>query len=198
MIKRLVIAVLLLTLVCGGLVGFNLFRQKMIEQFFANRPQPTVTVSATEAAAIEWQPGIESFGTVGASRGVDVAVETSGIVRRIGFAANDPVKAGQLLVQLDDAVERADLIAARASVERDRQALERTRALASRGVSATATLETAESALASSRSQLQRLEAVLEQKSLEAPFAGVVGIPRIEVGAYVAAGTVVVTLQNLE
>ena len=198
MIKRFVIAGLLITLVCGGLVGFSLFRQKMIEQFFANMPRPTVAVSASEAKAIEWLPGIESFGTVGASRGVDVAVETPGIIRRIGFASNEQVKAGQLLVQLDDAIERADLIAARASVERDRQALERTRSLASRGISPTVNLETTESALASSRSQLQRLEAVLEQKSLEAPFAGVIGIPRVELGAYVPAGTVVATLQNLD
>lgn len=198
MIKRLVIAVVLIAVVCGGLVGFNLFRQKMIEQFFANMPRPTVTVSAIESAAIEWLPGIEAFGTAGASRGVDVAVETSGIIRRVAFAANEQVKAGQLLVQLDDAIERADLIAARASVERDRQALERTRSLASRGISPTVNLETTESALASSRSQLQRLEAVLEQKSLEAPFAGIMGIPRVELGAYVAAGTVVATLQNLD
>ena len=45
---------------------------------------------------------------------------------------------------------------------------------------------------------MQRLEAVLEQKSLEAPFAGIMGIPRVELGAYVPAGTVVATLQNLD
>jgi membrane fusion protein (multidrug efflux system) len=65
-------------------------------------------------------------------------------------------------------------------------------------VSSSANLETAESDLAASTSQLQRLEAVLEQKSLEAPFAGIIGIPRLEVGQYVTAGATVATLQNLD
>lgn len=198
MVKRLVIAVVLLTLVCGGLVGFNLFRQQAIETYFATMERPAVTVSATEVEATTWTPGIEAFGTVSAVRGVNIATETVGVVREILFAANDRIEAGQLLVQIEDSVEQADLLAARAAVDRDQQALQRARTLSDRGVSSTANFETAESALATSQSQLQRLEAVLDQKALEAPFDGIIGIPRIEVGEYVAAGTTVATLQDLD
>jgi membrane fusion protein, multidrug efflux system len=198
MIKRMVIAIVLLGVICGGLVGFNLFRQQAIEEFFATMQQPALTVSATEVAVIKWQPVIEAFGTVGAAQGVDLAAQTAGVVERILFKANDRVEQGQLLVQIDDAVEQADLISARAAVERDRQALERVKTLSERGVSSSANLETAESDLAASTSQLARLEAVLEQKSIEAPFAGIVGIPRLEVGQYVSAGATVATLQNLD
>ena len=198
MIKRMVIAIVLLGVICGGLVGFNLFRQQAIENFFATMQQPAVTVSASEAAVITWEPVIEAFGTVGAAQGVDVAAQTSGVVEEILFAANDRIEAGQLLVQIEDAVEQADLISARAAVERDRQALDRVQTLSERGVSSSANLETAESALAASTSQLQRLEAVLEQKAIEAPFAGIIGIPRIEVGQYVSAGDAIATLQNLD
>lgn len=198
MIKRMVIAIVLLAVISGGLVGFNLFRQQAITEFFATMQQPAVTVSAREAERVTWQPVIEAFGTVGAAQGVDLAVQTAGVVEDILFKANDRIRKGQLLVQIEDAVEQADLISARAAVERDRQALERVRTLSERGVSSSANLETAESALAASTSQLQRLEAVLEQKSLEAPFAGVIGIPSIEIGQYVAPGNVVATLQNLD
>jgi membrane fusion protein, multidrug efflux system len=198
MIKRMVIAIVLLGVICGGLVGFNLFRQQAIEEFFATMQPPAVTVSASEVEATTWQPVIEAFGTVGAAQGVDLAVQTSGVVEEILFTANDRLDEGQLLVQIDDAIERADLIAARAAVERDRQALERVRTLSERGVSSSANLETAESDLAASISQLQRLEAVLEQKAVKAPFSGIIGIPRIEVGQYVSAGTEIATLQNLD
>ena len=198
MIKRMVIAIVLLGVICGGLVGFNLFRQQAIEEFFATMQPPAITVSASEVEATTWQPVIEAFGTVGAAQGVDLAVQTSGVVEEILFTANDRLDEGQLLVQIDDAVERADLIAARAAVERDRQALERVRTLSERGVSSSANLETAESDLAASTSQLQRLEAVLEQKAVKAPFSGIIGIPRIEVGQYVSAGTEIATLQNLD
>jgi membrane fusion protein (multidrug efflux system) len=198
MIKRMLIAIVLLGVVCGGLVGFNLFRQQAIENFFATMQPPAVTISARPVEAITWQPVIEAFGSVGAAQGVDLSTQTAGVVEEILFTANDRVEAGQLLVQIEDAVEQADLISARAAVERDRQALERVQTLSERGVSSSANLETAESALAASASQLQRLEAVLEQKAIEAPFDGVMGIPRIEVGQYVSAGDTIATLQNLE
>jgi len=198
MIKRMVIAIVLLAVICGGLVGFNVFRQQAIEDFFATMQQPALTVSAAEVDVITWQPVIEAFGTVGAAQGVDLAAQTAGVVEDVLFKSNDRVDEGQLLVQIEDAVEQADLISARAAVERDRQALERVKTLSAQGVSSSANLETAESDLAASTSQLQRLEAVLEQKSIEAPFAGIIGIPRLEVGQYVSAGATVATLQNLD
>ena len=74
MIKRLVIAVILLALVAGGLVGFNIMRSKGIAQFFASRPMPTMTVSTVEAKPEPWHPVIEAIGTVNASQGVDLTV----------------------------------------------------------------------------------------------------------------------------
>ena len=198
MIKRLIIATVLLGEICGGLVGFNIFRQQAIEDYFSTMQPPAVTVSASPVDVITWQPVIEAFGTVGSVQGVELAARTTGVVREILFSANDRVEQGQLLVQIDDAVERAELISARAAVERDRQALERARTLSDRGVSSTANLETAESELAASSSQLQRLEAVLDQKAIKAPFSGVMGIPRIEIGQYVSAGDEIATLQNLD
>jgi membrane fusion protein (multidrug efflux system) len=196
--KRLFIAVVLLAVVCGGLISFNEFRKQAIGEFFATMQRPPVVVSATEVEAVDWQPVIEAFGTVGAIQGVDLAAETAGIVGEILFSANERVEKGQLLVQLEDEVEQADLIAARATVERDRQALERAETLSQRGVSSEAALQTAESALAAARSQLQRLQAVLDRKRVEAPFDGIIGIPRIEAGQYLTAGQTIATLQNLD
>lgn len=198
MIKRFVIALVLVIVVCGGLIGFNLFRSQMINEFFANMQQPAVTVSATAVEPTTWSPEIETIGTLWAWQGTDIAVEAAGVVKKIAFEANDRVEEGQLLVQIDDAVERADLISAEAAVERDRAQLERARRLRESGVTAESALEDAQTAFAASESTLARLRAVLEQKAIEAPFSGTIGIPRIDEGQYVQPGTMIATLQQLD
>lgn len=198
MIKRLLIAIVLLAIVLGGIVGFNMFRDQAIEQFFANMPVATTTVSTVAVEPTEWTPKIAAIGTVGAARGVDLTVETAGIVQELGFDANDKVEKGALLVQLDDAQERADLEAQRAQAALDRQTLERALELQRRGVGADTSVEQAQAAAAASAAQVAKLEAVLDQKRLEAPFAGTLGIPRVDVGQYLTPGTTVATLQDLD
>lgn len=200
MFKRFLIVGLVLgavILLSAGLIGFNLFRSKMIADFFAGQQMPAVTISAAEVKPTSWTPEIDAIGTLIAAQGVDVAVETAGVVKAIAFQANDEVKQGQLLVQIEDAVERADLQAARATVERDRAQLERAQTLSKRGVSSERSLEDAQTALAASESSLARIQATIDLKAIEAPFAGTIGIPRIDVGQYAQPGTVIATLQQL-
>lgn len=198
MIKRFVIAFILLVLVCGGIVGFNLFRENAIEQFFATMKAPAATVSTTIVKPLSWTPGIEAIGTVSAARGVDLTVETTGIVKDLLFAANDHVEQGQTLLRLDDAVQQADLAAAKTQAALDKQALERALALQERGVGTDVTLDAARAASSTSTSQVAKLQAVLDQKLLKAPFSGTIGIPRVEDGQYVAPGDPVATLQDLD
>jgi membrane fusion protein (multidrug efflux system) len=198
MVKRFVIALVLVVLVCGGLIGFNLFRAKMISDFFANQQMPAATISATTIEPVTWRPQIEAIGTLRAAQGVDVATQTAGVVKSIEFTANDRVEANELLVQIDDAVERADLASAQAAVARDRANLERIQTLSNRGVTSEATLEEAQTALAASESTLARIQATIDLKAIEAPFGGIIGIPRIDEGEYVQPGGVIATLQQLD
>ena len=183
--------------ICALLVWFQFFRAEMIAGFFANQQMPSVTISATKIEPVTWTPEIEAIGTLLAAQGVDVAAETAGRVESIEFEASQPVQAGELLVQIDDAIERADLAAAEATVARDQAQLERAQRLRETGVSSEQSLEEAQTAFAASASALARIEAVLDQKAIEAPFAGMIGIPRIEEGEYLQVGTIVATLQQL-
>lgn len=197
MIKRFIIAVILLVLVGGGLVGFNLFRSQAIKDFFANMPRPTLSVSTIAIEPVTWRPVIDAVGTVSAANGVDLAAETGGIVRQVNFRANDDIAAGQLLIQIDDRTERADLAAAEATLSNDQQTLERARQLEQRGINSTVTLENAQTTVAAAQAQVDRLKAVLDQKAIEAPFSGSIGIPKIDVGQFIALGATVATLQDL-
>lgn len=197
MVKRLIIAVILLAVVGGGLVGFNLFREKMIAQFFANMPQQAATVSTVEAKPVTWTPVIDAIGTVNAAQGVDLTAEAAGVVKSISFTANAQVEAGAELLRLDDVVERADVEAARTQSDLAATSLKRTSELSQRGAATNASREQTEAAAQAAKAQLARAEAVLAQRVVSAPFAGTVGIARVDVGQYVTPGMVVATLQDL-
>ena len=198
MFWRLILAVVLLIAIVGGIVGFNLFRDKMIAGYFASMQPPPVTVSTTEVAPVTWHPGLSAIGSARAKQGVELAVETGGIVQDILFDANDHVEQGQHLVQLDDSIEAADLAAAQASLELSQTQLDRATELRNRGVTAINELDQAQATERSAQAQVVKLTAVRDQKSLEAPFAGIVGIPQVDVGQYVVPGTVYATLQDLD
>jgi membrane fusion protein (multidrug efflux system) len=198
MILRFIIAFVLVVLVCGGIVGFNMFRDQAIQDYFANMKPPAATVSTVVVQPISWMPGIEAIGTVSAVRGVDLTVETAGVVKEILFQANQKVEAGAVLVQLDDAVERADLEAQKAQTALTQLALNRARELQKKGVGSDVTLDTAQSVAAASAAQVAKLQAVVDQKQLKAPFTGTLGIPRVDLGQYLAPGTAVATLQDLD
>ncbi len=144
MIWRLILAIVLLVVVVGGIVGFNLFRDKMIAGFFAGMQPPPVTVSMIEAEPTTWTPGIEAIGTARAAQGVELGVEAGGIVRGDPFEANDRVEAGQRLVQIDDRIERADLAAAQAQLELAETQLRAPTSLRERGVAAINDLDVAQ------------------------------------------------------
>ncbi|MCD6069571.1 MAG: efflux transporter periplasmic adaptor subunit [Microvirga sp.] len=197
--RRLVVGLVFILAVglCGGLIWFNFFRDKMITQFFANMQPPTQTVSAAKVEAKTWTPGIGAIGTAKAANGVELAFETAGIVSQIKFKANQEVRKGEVLVQLDDTVERADIQDVQAAVKTAESSFERAKTLSSRGYGTEANFDQASALLAAARSRLARLQATIEQKALKAPFSGVIGIPRIDVGQYLQPGTVIASFQDL-
>jgi len=197
--RRLVVGLVFILAVglCGGLIWFNFFRDKMITQFFATMQQPAQTVSAVKVETKTWTPSIGAIGTAKAANGVELAVQVGGVVKEINFKSNERVPEGKVLVQLDDAVDRADLANVQAQVKLAEANFTRSRALAARGITAEATFEQNEASLATSRAQEAKVRAVIEQKALKAPFGGVAGIPRIDVGQYLQPGTVVASFQDL-
>ncbi|WP_108482754.1 efflux RND transporter periplasmic adaptor subunit [Oceaniglobus ichthyenteri] len=198
MFKRLFIAIVLLGLVVGGIVWFKFFRDDMIAQFMGARVPPPVPVTAQVVEPVTWEPGIEAIGTAVSARGVDLAIEAGGVVRMVSFEANDTVAEGQVLLEIDDDSERAALGASQAALSVAETDLRRAQTLADRGVGAATTTESAEAMVESARAEVARVQTTLDAKRLTAPFAGTIGIPRIEVGEYVLPGKVFATLQDLD
>ena len=185
MIWRLFLAVVLLVVVVGGIVGFNLFRDKMIAGYFAGMQPPPVTVSTVEVEPVTWKPGPRGDRHRRAPRRASSSrSRPRASSRTILFQANDKVEAGQHLAQIDDAIERADLAAAQAELDLAETQLDRASGAArARGDRDQRPRRGAGRPPRAPRARSGKLTAVMNQKSLEAPFAGTIGIPQVDVGA---------------
>ena len=199
MIKRLFIAGILVALFLGGVGYFNLvFKPKMIGQFMAKMKPPPATVMAERAGTKDWVDRVQSIGTLMAIRGVDVSPEVAGIVKNYYFDSGNDVEKGAKLVELDTSVEEADLVRNRAVLLEANADLGRQKSLVKNGNVSQAVVDTTISKRDTAAAAVQRMEAVIAQKKITAPFSGRLGLRRVERGQYVKAGEPLVWLQALD
>jgi len=196
--KRMVIMLVAVAVLLGGIVGFNLFKGYMMQKYMASAPVPAATVSAMTADYQEWQPQISAVGTLRAVRGVDVTTEVAGLVRSIEFKSGDEVKSGQVLVQLNADSDAAQLHALEAAADLASTVYERDKQQLAAEVISKAQVDTDAADLKSKRAQVAQQSALVDKKTLRAPFAGKLGITTVNPGQYLNAGDKVVTLQTID
>jgi len=199
MAKRMIIMLAIVGIVLGLIFAFEwvavpIFKKKVLAQF-ANPPQ---TVSTIVAAAQDWQPQLKAIGSLRAVRGADLSPQVGGTVSAIHFDSGADVKEGDVLVELSAADDMAKLNSLKAQAELARITYERDqRQLQAQAVSKQI-VDTDEQTLKSDLAQVAQQQATLDYKIIKAPFAGRIGIRQVDVGQYLAPGTVVVTLQSLD
>jgi membrane fusion protein (multidrug efflux system) len=162
----------------------------------AGGPPPAV-VTAIEVSLAQWAQRIEAVGDLTAIEDVAIASEVPGKVIAINFSSGTPVQAGDVLVQLDAAEDRAQLEALRADLNLARIENERVTKLRGSAAFSQSQLDRSESLLASLQAQVERQQVVLQRKTLRAPFDGVLGIRQVSRGTIVAPGDPIVRLQSL-
>lgn len=187
----------LLAVLVGGLVWFNYFRGQMIKQFFANNKPPPTVVTAAEAKSEVVPNLLTAVGSLVAVHQVDVSADVNGRVTEIKFKPGTRVEAGTPLVQLFDAPEQGDLANYKAQATVAQLSLERAKQLAARQFGPQATVDSAQAAYDQAQAGIAKTEALISQKLVRAPFAGELGVRKVEVGQYLTAGTAIVSLTDL-
>ena len=170
--------------------------QVMIAQ--GSTPPPPISVTVAEAKSEQWNKRIMAIGTLVASQGVDISSEVGGIVRQINFKSGQEVKAGTLLIQLDNQTEIASLKSAEAQYQSDNSQYQRLLKLNNQSFVTKNEIDTQVGLVEVARSQIGVAEAALEKKSISAPFSGKLGIRGVDVGEYIGPGTPIVTLQAID
>ncbi len=182
-------------IVFAGLYGFTAFRSVMIGRFLASMANPPQTVSVTTAKLEEWRPTLAAIGTFRAVSGADLALEASGVVEKISFQSGEDVAAGQILLELRKDTDKSRLESLKATAELNEINLRRDQAQLKLKAVSQATVDSDLASLRSARAEVAQQEAVIAQKTLRAPFAGRLGIRSVDLGQYLSAGSIVVTLQ---
>jgi membrane fusion protein, multidrug efflux system len=199
MIKRFVIAAVIVGLFLGGVGYFNLvFKPKMIGEFMAKMVPPPATVTAEPAKTASWIDRVRAIGTLVAIEGVDVAPQVGGLVTAYFFDSGADVEKGAKLVALDTSVEEADLADRKAVLHQADIDFGRQSRLVKQADVSQATLDQTIAKRDSAAAAVQRTEAIIAQKTITAPFAGRLGLRHMEKGQYVSAGQAMVWLQALD
>lgn len=196
-LKILFVILGLLTLV--GTLGFIKFSQisslMAMGKAYEKSGPPPESVGTGISKKQNWQGELTAVGTIAPVKGVAVSNDSPGVVSKIHFESGALVKQGQVLLELDTSVERAQL--ASTSVRRELAAtnVKRSRALMKDQLTTQIQLDADEAQVKSSDTEAQTIQAQIARKIVRAPFAGRLGIRAVNVGQYLNPGTTLTVLQ---
>jgi len=191
------IVALLVAVVLGALYGFNAYRAKAIATFFANSKPPPAQVSTVVATSAPVPHLASGIGSLAAVHQVTVTPEVGGRVTEIDFESGAKVKAGDKIVQINDAPDRGDLANYQAQQRWAAVSLQRAQELAKRQFGPQETVDQWQAQLDEAAAQIEKTQAIIAQKAVRAPFAGRLGVRQVDLGQFVNPGAAIVTLTDL-
>ena len=195
---RYVIVILALVALVGGLVaikGAQIGKLIGMGEAMKKAGPPPEVVGTTVATKQTWENTLSAVASVVTAKGVAVSNDAPGIVSRIHFESGDIVKQGDILVELDTSVERAQLASLHAKRDLADISQKRSKALASSGAVAQSQVDADESSFKSLSADAGALSAQISRKVVRAPFSGKLGLRQVNLGQYLAPGTSVTTLE---
>lgn len=194
--KWMAIMLLIAIALFGSVIGFNVFKQKMIADYLANRLEPEFPVTSMVTKAQDWVPTIEAIGFIEPNQGVTLSTELAGTIDAISFESGKSVKADQLLLSLDSSVEKANLRASQAKLPAAKAKFDRFQNLYKTSSISKEQLDEAEAAYRSLEADIESLKATIARREVRAPFSGMVGLRNVFLGQYLQPGTDIVRLED--
>lgn len=198
---RALAPLILLGIVAGSGVALAAWKESSLAAADAaarSMPEPAETVTVAIAQSRHHVPTITAIGTVLALRSVTLRNELPGTVRHVALEAGSLVDEGQVLVALDVEVEEAELKAQEARAALAETVLGRLeRASAGRGASEV-DVDRARAERDIAAADVARIRAIIERKTLRAPFRARVGLSDVHPGQYLQEGTPLTTLQGVD
>ena len=155
-----------------------------------------LTVEVGRVEVMKLQDETQAVGTLRSRQGVMLRPEVSGRIAKLGFGDGQRVARGQMLVQLDDTLQRAQVQQAMAQASIARTNLERNRELVAQNFVSKSALDQTAAAMEVAEAQVALAQAQLMRMRIVAPFAGVAGIGAVNVGDYVKDGAELVNIED--
>ena len=196
MIKRFALIIFLSLLLFGGLFSWKFFQ---ISQAIKNIPiPPPPVVAATTVQRSDWQSYLSGVGSLVAVAGIEVNSEVAGKVKAIHFESGQSIQKGQLLAVLDTSTDDAELKGLEAAYQLERVKFARSQQLIARNFISKSDYDLNKSTLDEAKAIVEAKKAAIEKKRIVAPFAGQLGIRKVNLGQCLAPGDAIVPLQQLQ
>jgi membrane fusion protein (multidrug efflux system) len=145
----------------------------------------------------DWTDGLEALATARARNSVTITASVSETIEAVHFDSGQEVRAGQRLVTLSGREQRATIAAAEAEFRSAQTLFARQEELARKQLIAASTFDAQRAMRDAARARLEQMRAQLGDRSINAPFAGVLGLRQVSEGALVQPGTVITTLDDV-
>ncbi|QQS55106.1 MAG: efflux RND transporter periplasmic adaptor subunit [Candidatus Competibacteraceae bacterium] len=197
LIPQLGIVILLAALAAGG-GWYWTAESERGDEVPSARPASAVAVETTPARLGTVTETVAAVGTARATSSVKIVPSTAGRITRIAFQAGQRVQSGATLVELDSASERAAVREAESELANLRLQVRRADSLRAQRLVSAADLDDLRAKLDMAEARLEAARSRLEKRTVRAPFAGVVGLRNVNLGAYVDTDTALTTLDDLD
>lgn len=200
MIKRFIIAFIVLFIIFGGLFGYKAYKGYKMNQYMKRMEYPSATVSVAVSKIGDWQPYIHTIGNVTAINSVNVTTQVPGQVVGIYFKSGEFVKKGQILVKLNDSVQLAKLRQYKSQLILNKFNYEQYKKAFKKNAVSKASYIQMLSALKQNEALIRQTEVTINEMTIRAPFSGIVGIRNansVNLGEYIQPGTSIIPLYSV-
>lgn len=158
------------------------------------RPVPVTT---QVLRAQPWSDTLQAIGTARARESITLTAKVSEIVQRVHFDSGDEVGKGAVLLTLSGQAQQAGLAEAQAAANEAERLYRRQSELAAQQLIARAQLDTQRAARDAANARVAQARAGIGDRTIRAPFAGVLGLRQVSPGALVTPGTAIATLDDI-
>jgi len=194
--KRIIVVIVAVVALIALIAGIKVL--SIMKMIAGSKPPPPAVVSTAKATYQEWQPELRAVGTLRAVRGADLALDVAGLVTRVNVRSGEEVKEGQVLLQLRDSEDVAQLRQLEAAAALADVTYARAKEQLAVQVISKADYDQAAADLKAKQAAVAQQQVNVAKKQLRAPFAGRAGIVTINPGTYLSSGTMIVTVQQLD
>ncbi|MBB6522829.1 efflux RND transporter periplasmic adaptor subunit [Pseudoteredinibacter isoporae] len=193
-LRRWIITVFMCLLVLVGLGSIKFFQIKEAIAMGESFPEPSATVQAVRASAAEFRQQLHVSGELTAPQQLELRTELGGKIQKLNLPSGGEVSEDQILLQLDVSEEQARLRAAKASARLSKLTLDRNKKLRKQNRVSAESLDQAEADYQTRLAEIAAQEAVINKKTIRAPFSGRVGLHTLEEGQYLNPNTLITQL----
>lgn len=198
MTKWMLVMIIAVAVLFGAIFGFKAYVGYKMGKIMQANQVPVITVSSAKADYQDWPQQLKATGSFTPVLGIDVTSEINGLVRTVYFKHGDVVEKNDLLVELNPDTEIATLRVYEAQNEINKITYNRDKAQYAVQAISRQQLDNDYANVQVSTAQMAEESSIIAKKMIRAPFAGRLGISRVNPGTYINPGDKIVTLQALD